>query len=254
MPHPHATLLFAALAAGAVRADSEATILGPMSVPFPYAALGNQASAPLNTPGRSALLARCSNSTPTGVLKQSFTLSNPSGVTLNIVSAAGGNCDSADIVASTQTGIDDGAFGVTVSATSGTYTTQYERSSTNRVCLRVMCPGGNCGQSFVLNNYRCIRVTVSSSGASAGVTAGAVVGGVVLLVLVALACVCARRIQQQRQQQQMMMMNGGAPPVMMVPGAGYPAPAGPYGPKYAMGQCVTPQRVRAPSDLTHPSF
>jgi hypothetical protein len=139
-----------------VALGADVTICGPvqMGPGFPSATYDIMGPNVLLS-GRSVLLVRCTDTTPTGTMKQSFTLVNPDRVSLNIVSASDGNCDIGNITSvSSQTSLDDGAFGVTVSTTGSSFTTLQERSS--RVCLRVMCMAGNgdCGSRCYLTSYR----------------------------------------------------------------------------------------------------
>ena len=224
------SLALLALVARFVHGDTSYTICPPPNGPTTFG-FGPPAGFPLTqydsagpralTTGRSFLMVRCSDDTPSGTAKQSFTLVNPQGKYLNIVSATGSNCDTADmaITGSSQRNVDDGVFSVTTSSTSASYTTNYQKppSSNSKVCLRVSCADGsaNCGTAFYIRDYKGQRVQTTASS-SVGATAGGVVAGVLLLVLiVALACYCKRRRQQMQMQQGV-----AYPPVMAGPGAG----------------------------------
>ena len=228
--------LAALLALPLVHGNTEQTIVGPLSVTFPYWP-GQVGLAQ----GRTIRVVGTRYAAPTANLRQRATLSNPAGKRLFITSARGAACDSPNSTAAESPS--DGKISVTTS--SSTFALDFpavyqaataDSSGKASVCLRVQCVEvqGDCGTQVALAAYSGLLVTVSGGGSSsASSTQGSsliatIVSVLILCAIIAAVAFLCRRCQQQRlaqqQQQQQHYATGGDYPVAVPVASSYPYP------------------------------
>ena len=194
-----ATLL---LLVSPAHAQTYSTICGgggtTVPIPGPYTA-----SLPVGTYVR---FVRCGYTlAPTATFLQQFTLTNPQGALLKLVSARDVNCEQA--VLSTAPASDN-ALGVTVSSTSLALSGQPQAATGDstgepRVCIYVSCAGtsGNCATTgLALTNYIGKRQTAPASGGGGSSSVGGIVGGVIAVVFLCTAFAWFWRCQSQMRQ------------------------------------------------------
>jgi hypothetical protein len=141
----------------------------------------------------------------TATFLQQFTLTNPQGALLKIVSARDTNCEQAVLSSAPAS---DNALGVTVSSTSLALSGQPQAATGDstgepRVCIYVSCanPGGSCPTTgLVLSNYVGKLQTAPASGGGGSSTVGGIVGGVIALVCLCTAFAWFWRCQSQMRQ------------------------------------------------------
>ena len=245
---PSALLAAAALllAAGPARAQTYSTICGPATLTIPNATLAA---------GSFQRAVRCGYTLAgSAIFMQSFTLLNPQGALIRVMSARDANCEQPYLPYAPSS---DNALGYTTTSTSFAMTGQPQSATGDssgepRVCIYVGCAASTtCSTSgLALDSYYGKRQTSSgtaSGGSSSSSVVGGVVGGIILLVIIFVVfswvwrCKAMQQQLQMQQQAQMqmqaqmavaqpqVMVQGGQPMMVGQMMGGQPMMGAPYG-------------------------